>query len=419
MKRWLERADVREVLAWGALWLTLLLLLGLLALTWPRMRRLVLLGSFTIVFAYLVAPLVEFVRQRVAPGARHLPRWAAILVVYALVGAASLTCRQLLMTRYDRQLSNVIGEARIALRVTLDRLQGIDPLEIGLPVPPESREWLAAAATQFTSAFQSHADETLDELADHVSYSRWLLLVPLTAFFLLNRWVAFRRSAVRTVPHSHLRWRGDEFLEQLNETLAGFTRVQLLSCLIVGSSCAVGFALLQLPSAFALGVLAGVLEFLPVVGPLTTALVAASLVTGPRLVILLAFLLGLRLLQDYVVYPRLIGRRLHLHPLAVIAAVLFGARYGGLVGVFCAVPAAGVLSVTIRQYREYRDIERLVWEHERQQAHAESVAAASPAAPDTPSAAADAIPVTTPVATPAAPVDTVSDEPGAAETTRA
>jgi predicted PurR-regulated permease PerM len=381
MKRWLERTDFREILAWAGLWLGLLLLLGLLALTWPRLHRAILLGSFSIVFAYLVAPLVELLWQRGAVGRRHFPRWAAILVVYLLVGAAGFACRQLLMTRYDRQLSNVIGEARLALSVTLDRLQRVDPLEIGLPVSPQSREWIAGATTRLSSTFHSHADETLDELADHLSYSRWLWLVPLIAFFMLNDWGAFRRSALRALPQSHLQWRGSELLEQLNATLAGFTRVQLLSCLIVGASCAVGFALLRLPSAFALGVLAGVLEFLPVVGPLTTALVAASLVTGPRLLILLAFLLGLRLVQDYVIYPRLIGRRLHLHPLAVIVAVLLGARYGGLVGVFCAVPAVGVLSVTLRQYREYRDIERLVREHERQAALAGPAPGGPSAAP--------------------------------------
>jgi predicted PurR-regulated permease PerM len=417
MKRWLDRADVHEVLSWGALWLILLLLVGLVALTWPRMHRLILLGSFAVVFAYLVAPLVEFTRRRAALGSRRLPRWAAILVVYLLVLSAGVAGRQLLMTRYDRQLSNLIGEARIALGVTLDRLQQIDPLEVGLPVSQPTRERIAATTTRLSASFQAHADQTLDELAAHLTYSRWLWLVPLLAFFLLNDWVAFRRSALHALPQGHLQWRSSEFLGQLNATLAAFTRVQLLSCLIIGASCAVGFALLRLPSALALGVLAGVLEFLPVVGPLTTALVAASLVTGPRLLVLLGFLLALRLVQDYVIYPRLVGRRLHLHPLAVIAAVLVGARYGGLVGVFCAVPAVGVLSVTLRQYREYRDIERLVRDHERQRAHATD--APDPrAAPAAPAAATD----DTVTATPAAPETTaasVTDAPPAESTERA
>jgi len=82
-----------------------------------------------------------------------------------------------------------------------------------------------------------------------------------------------------------------------------------------------------------------------------------------RLLLLLAFLVGLRVAQDYVIYPRLIGRRMHLSAVAVILAVLVGAELGGLVGVFCAVPTVGVLSVALRQYREYREIERLVREH--------------------------------------------------------
>jgi predicted PurR-regulated permease PerM len=76
----------------------------------------------------------------------------------------------------------------------------------------------------------------------------------------------------------------------------------------------------------------------------------------------LAFLGGLRLVQDYAIYPRLISHAMHLHPLAVVVALWAGAAVGGLVGICLAIPAVGVLQVAWRHWREYRDIEALVEE---------------------------------------------------------
>ena len=93
-------------------------------------------------------------------------------------------------------------------------------------------------------------------------------------------------------------------------------------------------------------------------------MVPATSVASPRQVlVVLAFLGSLRILQDYIIYPRLIRSAMHLHPIAVVAAIWFGAMLGGVVGVCLAVPTVGVLQVAWRHYREYRTIERLVREH--------------------------------------------------------
>jgi len=65
------------------------------------------------------------------------------------------------------------------------------------------------------------------------------------------------------------------------------------------------------------------------------------------------------MVEDYVIYPRLIGRGLHLHPLAVIVAVLAGAELDGIVGMFLAVPAVAVASVACRHWLAWRRCDRL------------------------------------------------------------
>jgi len=85
--------------------------------------------------------------------------------------------------------------------------------------------------------------------------------------------------------------------------------------------------------------------------------------SSSQVLLVLVFLGGLRVLQDYVIYPRLIRRAMHLHPVPVVLAIWLGAGIGGVVGVCLAVPTVGVLQVAWRHYREYLAVERIVREH--------------------------------------------------------
>jgi predicted PurR-regulated permease PerM len=168
----------------------------------------------------------------------------------------------------------------------------------------------------------------------------------------------FQRSALRVLPRGHLQWRFEEYLRDVNSALAGYVRAQAAAAVIVGLACVAGFLLLGVRSAISLGVLAGILELVPAIGPLTVLLIATS--QGDHVVAIVIFLAILRLAQDYVVYPRLIRHGMHLSTVAVILTVWAGAAIGRAPGVVLAIPIAGCISVSVRHLREYRDIEKLV-----------------------------------------------------------
>src|SRR5207244_13230813 len=167
---------------------------------------------------------------------------------------------------------------------------------------------------------------------------------------------SFRRTILMALPH-RLQLRGLRLFEELNATLVAYIRAQLLACVLVGTLCGVGFAVIGIPYPVLLGVLAGVLEFIPLVGPLVLAAVAAIVgaLHAPVLALCAVSFLGiLRLVEDYAIYPRLIRRGIHLHPLAVIVAILIGAELDGVAGMFLAVPAAAMASVVYRHWLEWR-----------------------------------------------------------------
>jgi len=81
---------------------------------------------------------------------------------------------------------------------------------------------------------------------------------------------------------------------------------------------------------------------------------------GPFNAFLVLLFLGvLRIVQDYVIYPRLIGHGIHLHPLAVIFAILAGEKLAGVAGIFLAIPVVAILTVSYRHWMEHRGSETI------------------------------------------------------------
>jgi predicted PurR-regulated permease PerM len=112
--------------------------------------------------------------------------------------------------------------------------------------------------------------------------------------------------------------------------------------------------LAHFPYAFALGAIAGLLEFIPFVGPMVAALLilGMAILTGyEHWLIALVFLISWRGIQDYVTSPYVMGRGLKLHPLAVICGVLVGGEIAGVMGLFLSVPIMAGLRIVWKAWR--------------------------------------------------------------------
>jgi predicted PurR-regulated permease PerM len=309
-------------------------------------------------FAYVIAPLVQLAEQpiRIAGRPRRLSRGAAIVLVYVLMAGSVSACTALLLPSVTQQIDEMVARAPTYAQAILTWEHGWSRYYERLRIPLELRQSVDQSLRAAGGTALESVRGSLMALVGALSNLPWLVLIPILAFFFLKDAARFRRTIVMALPH-RIRLRGHRLFEELNATLAAYIRAQLLACLLVGSVCGLGFAVLGIPYPVLLGVLAGVLEFIPIVGPLLLAMIASIVgaLHAPMLVLwALGFLAVLRLLEDYVIYPRLIRRGIHLHPLAVIVAVLTGAELDGVVGVFLAVPVAAVGSVAFRHWLEWR-----------------------------------------------------------------
>jgi predicted PurR-regulated permease PerM len=182
-----------------------------------------------------------------------------------------------------------------------------------------------------------------------------LALIPVVMFYLLRDWDMIVERLYTLVPRGWLpkvRTIGGD----IDSVLAEFLRGQLLVMLVLAGYYAVALTLAGLDRAYAIGILTGVLVFIPYVGfglGLALGVVSALLQwTGwfGFLAVLAVYAIG-QLLEAYVLVPYLVGDRIGLHPLAVIFALLAFGQLFGFAGVLLALPASAALLVGLRHLR--------------------------------------------------------------------
>ncbi|MGH9870912.1 MAG: AI-2E family transporter [Pyrinomonadaceae bacterium] len=330
-----------------------------------KLTGVILLLVLAIFFAYLVAPLVEFLCRPIRISNRKfaIPRPLAIILSYLIIVAVIVLGIYLLAPRLGSQFPEFAAQARDYWTSVGVKTQGWVEYFRSHKMPGPILDAINGAIPGLVERVSQSASEVVISMGGWLTYIPWLVLIPVLSFFLLKDVDTFRRSALQMLPRGRWRWRGDEFFQDINSTLASYIRAQLMACLFIGLVCTIAFTVLGVPNPLALGVIAGVFEFVPLVGPLLVAVLAAAAAVlhsgGFMAFVVLLFLLVLRIVEDYIVYPRLIGQGIHLHPLAVIIAILAGAELAGVAGIFLAIPVVAILTVSYRHWLEHRGSEGL------------------------------------------------------------
>lgn len=305
--------------------------------------------------AYLIEPLVQIVRRPFenTNKDKYMPRTLAIVTAFAIVflvlGISIAFLTPIVVEQFKELSVNLpvyassFQESFRDLSTRYKRYQ--IPEAVQLEINEKAAGLVGAIGTEVSELFIAS-----------VFYIPWLILVPILAFFFLKDANLFRVSLLRIFPSGNWRTRVESVMFDVNETLAAYTRAQLVSCILIGTICTIGFYFLGLDYAVLLGVVAGILEFIPLIGPITiaiAAIAAASLESYWQALYIFIFLAVLRILQDYVFYPRIIREGIHLHPLAIILSVLAGEQVAGIPGVFLSIPVMALLTVVYKHVLEH------------------------------------------------------------------
>ncbi len=324
--------------------------LGFLYLT----RDTLIAFLFAIFFAYLMSPMVSHL-ERVLKG-----RGRAIAAIYTLLLALVVVFFVVVGPKVTREGAH-LGQSLPTLLSQLS--SGQLARQLG-----QEHGWNEKSTELVQSFLVSHRDE-ITQLAQRiglrvadVAKQAWLfIVVPLLAIFFLKDGRSFSDVLLSTIQSRPQREFFENVLNDLNHMLAHFIRAQLI---LAGLSLVVYSAVLWMmgvPYSLVLGTMGGLLEFIPVVGPLAAGIIiviVALLTSYPHWAALVVFLVVWRLVQDYVSSPRIMGESMELHPLAAIFGVMAGGEIAGILGIYLSIPVMASLRIVFRRWRLYAEKKR-------------------------------------------------------------
>jgi predicted PurR-regulated permease PerM len=188
-----------------------------------------------------------------------------------------------------------------------------------------------------------------------------LVITPVVAFYLLCDWNAVTETVDGWIPLQH-RATVHGLARDIDNAIAGFVRGQAVICLILAVFYAIGLTLTGLNFGFLIGLMTGLLSFIPYVGCLTGFLVAAVVAIAqfwpnwtPMAMVIAVFVVG-QALEGYVLSPKLVGAKVGLHPVWMMFALIAFGYLIGFVGLLIAVPTAATIGVlarfAVRKYQE-------------------------------------------------------------------
>lgn len=315
---------------------------------------LVILAVF---FAYLIDPLVKLIRRPFKERSieRFMPRPLAIILAYLGVFAVlGLTIAAVApgVSQQAREFGASLPSFGTSIQKNLSDLnRRFERLRVPDEVQAKVNEQAVAVGERITTGVGGF-------VLTSITFLPWLIIIPILSFFFLKDANLFRLGVLRLFPAGPWRFRADSILTDANSTLAAYVRAQLISCVLIGTICTIVFYIIGLKYALLLGIMAGIFEFIPLLGPLVIGVIStlvAALGDDPRRAIwVAAFLIIFRIIHDYVTYPRIVRGGLHLHPVIIILSVLAGEQAAGIPGVFLAIPIVALLTVVYKHFMEHQ-----------------------------------------------------------------
>lgn len=310
-----------------------------------------------VIIAYLLNPLMAFFTREA------IPRWLSsagilalfiffVLIVIALV-VPPLTQQAFELAKalpdYTERVAQYLAPYVVWVQARLGEVGGQD-----LPAMiKENISTLASGAGGLLAGIKLAG-------ATAASAVTTLVLTPLVAFFMMKDWPRITRWIADLCPRQYETMIKDIW-HQIDRKMAGFIRGQLMVAFFLGLGYAVALTVAGLNYGFLIGIMAGVLSIIPLVGStvgLLTSVIVAYLQTGGEwtyvAIIGGIFIVG-QIIEGNILSPKLLGDNVGLHPLWVLFALLAGGSLFGIVGMLLAVPVAAIVGVLasffIQQYK--------------------------------------------------------------------
>jgi predicted PurR-regulated permease PerM len=308
-------------------------------------RAVIIIFAFSILFAYLINPVVRFLQRhslffKNLRGPHVVEAYLAFIVLLALVFHGLAPEFHKHPIRFVNQMTG------LADRVSTGEIAD----ELG-----SDFSWSDGQALRIKSFLQQHReniDNTIREIERLASTAAaGILVIPILAIFFLSDGEKLANQLIHLTSTKESYDSMSALAAELHVMLQHYIRAKVILGLLSLIFCAAAMLMLGYSNALTLGVLAGILEFIPVAGWMiaATTIVAAGVLGHSHWIWMLILLCFWRILMDYWISPRVMGHELEIHPLLAIFAVMVGGAVGGIVGIYLSIPLVATLRVIYRR----------------------------------------------------------------------
>jgi predicted PurR-regulated permease PerM len=311
---------------------TIALIVGLGTLQFvPLLAHPIALLILAISIAAAVAPLVTSLE-------RWVPRILAIIVVYVLVFAALAIIIQLMIPSLVVQFQKIAVRLPALSSEIQSRLVGLglENATIVNTITPQ----LGQLSTALVGLPLTLVSSILEIFLVLVMSIYWLVVSFTLRDFMLSLFPPERHESLRPL------------MTDVGRAMGGFIRATVINGLTIGFATYVGLALIGLDYALVLGVFAGLMELIPIVGPMISGVVvviAALASSTTQALLALVFMILLQQFEGNILVPFVMRSQTEISPLLVIIALFAGGTIGGLLGALIAIPVVAALQIVVME----------------------------------------------------------------------
>lgn len=330
---------------WALLILVAVLLFFILPVILPFIISLVL--------ALILLPIVNSIQDymRKKRGWTWFPRWLAIVPAFIGVLVISIIVVKFVILPVTSELSKLINNLPALLSQLMLIVKGLEGIDGESIVPHQFDGLLNMTINRVGNYSVELAQRGISAVFSLASALLQLLLVPIITFYLLKDGRTIKYKIINVFPE-RVRHHLLGVVHEIHLTLGGYLRGQLL--LATNMFCIIFIVayVYDLPYPLVLALLAGVSEWIPILGPFISAvpaIILASLDSG-TLAAQVAITYGIiQILDGQVMMPKIVGSVINLHPLVIISVIFIGGYFYGIVGMMVAIPITAILQIIAKK----------------------------------------------------------------------
>jgi predicted PurR-regulated permease PerM len=332
---------------------------AILLVAWIAYRFQGLIGQVVAaaILAYILNPLIIFLDERTP-----LKRSTSILIMYLLLAASVIGILTALGVAAFEQISNLIREVPTFIESSTEIVQGridsINPITLGpIVINPIEFDWtvLSEQILNMVEPVVSRSGQIVTDIATTtVGWLGTLFFVFVISIYFAIEIPQLGGYVGRVANQPGYRKDAERLTREFGRIWSAYLRGQVILGLIIFLVVWIGLAILGVQNALALGIVSGLLEFIPVIGPIVgagAALIVAffqpdnymALSPLAHTGIVLAFMIVVQQLENNILVPRIVGESLDLHPLIVMIGVFMGSSLAGILGAILAAPVVATL----------------------------------------------------------------------------